>query len=149
MESSLKECRLAGISSDHYCIIITGQTPSKDIQITFVSHLLLTREFVTVLSKSGFWGDEEQVKEEQIPLCLPTACKCRASEGVEAGTETRQPMIELASKACPSTHRPHMIMFLVVCCAKPTACTLAGVTAEVRSNEIDIGIFVDSLLILY
>lgn len=50
-------------------------------------------------------------------------------------------MIELASEACPTTHGADVIMFLFVSCAKPTACTLAGVTVEVRSNKIDMEIF--------
>lgn len=52
----LKEYRLEAIGSDHYHSISTGQTPPKDIQIAFVSHLPFTRELVTVLSKTGLCG---------------------------------------------------------------------------------------------
>lgn len=58
-------------------------------------------------------------------------------------------MTELDSKACPSTQRPDEIMFLFVACAKPTAYSLARVTVEIKSNDINIEIFLTSLLILY
>lgn len=40
-------------------------------------------------------------------------------------------------------------MFVFVACAKPVAYTLAGVTVEIRSNDINKEIFLVSLLILY
>lgn len=60
----------------------------------------------------------------------------------------RRDITELGSKACPSTQRPDEVMFLFVACAKPVACTLAGVTVEIRSNDMNIEIFLVSLLIL-
>lgn len=58
-------------------------------------------------------------------------------------------MIESGSKACPSTQRPDEITFLFVACAKPTAYTLARITVEIKRNDMNIEIFLTSLLILY
>lgn len=80
---------------------------------------------------------------------LAHSLRIQSERGGGGWHRDRRTVIELASDSCPSTHGADVIMFLLVSCAKTTACILARVTVEVRSNEIDMEIFLGNLLILY
>lgn len=145
--ADLKQCELEAICTDHNHSVSTCQTQCTDIQISFVSHLPLTRELVIVLLKTGLWGKlNKQRKSKHLCLSSPTACKCRLSKWRHKMAADHD---WVGLQACPATQRPDEIMFLFVTCSKPTIYTLPGVTMEIRNNKMNIEILQVSLLILY
>lgn len=81
----LKQRELEAICKDHNHSVSTSQTPGIDIQISFVSHLPLTRDLVIVLPMTGLWEKlSRQRRSKHLCLSSPTTCKCRVSKWVEA-----------------------------------------------------------------